>query len=130
MSNSLPKPHKEALIYESDKLYICLANYPLTKGHTVVVWKEDIVDLHLLKEGDYDYIMDVVDATRDALLKTLGIEKVYLLYMDEVRHVHWHLLPRYNERGYDIFLHKPKILKDFSLAAAIRKSFVNPDKKI
>jgi len=129
MSNSLPKPHKEAIIFEDDRLYVCLVNYPRTRGHTVVVWKADVPDLHLLNERDYDYLMDIVDATRDALLKTLGIQKVYLLYMDELRHVHWHLLPRYNERGYDVFLHEPEVLKDFSLAREISKNFVIPSGK-
>jgi len=41
--------------------------------------------------------------------------------MDEVRHVHWHLVPRYNEKGYDVFLHKPKKSADFSLALKIKK---------
>jgi len=31
-------------------------------------------------------------------------------------------VPRYNEEGYDVFLHKPKILKDFSLAEKIKKN--------
>ncbi len=128
MDNSLPQPIKEAIIYQDEKLYVTLANYPITKGHTIIVWREDVPDLHLLNEEQYDYLMDIVDATRDALLKTLNINKVYLLYMDEARHVHWHLLPRYNEKGYDIFMHEPKILKDFSLAAEIRKNFTSPIK--
>jgi len=126
MDNSLPKPDPRAIIFDSDKLYVCLASYPMTKGHTVVVWKKDVTDLHLLNEEEYDYLMDIVDAARDALLVTLKINKVYLLYMDEARHVHWHLVPRYNEKGYDVFLHEPKTLKDFSLAKKISQNFVNP----
>lgn len=128
MDNCLPQPIKEAIIYQDEKLYVTLANYPITRGHTVVVWRKDIPDLHLLNEEQYDYLMDIVDATRDALLKTLNISKVYLLYMDEARHVHWHLLPRYNEQGYDVFMHEPKILKDFSLAKEIYKNFKNPNR--
>ena len=30
------------------------------------------------------------------------MKKVYLIYMDETQHVHWHLIPRYNEKGYDV----------------------------
>lgn len=123
MSNSLPEPIEEAIIYEDDKLYVTLANFPIARGHTVVVWRADVPDLHLLDEEQYDYLMDMVDATRDALLRTLDINKVYLLYMDEARHVHWHLVPRYNEKGYDVFMHEPKTLKDFSLVAEIRKNF-------
>lgn len=123
MDKCLPKPSKETIIFEDEKLYVTLAHYPITKGHTIVVWKKDVDDLHLLNEEEYDYLMDVVDATRNALLKTLRIEKVYLIYMDETKHVHWHLVPRYNEKGYNVFLHEPGELKDFSLTEEIRKNF-------
>jgi diadenosine tetraphosphate (Ap4A) HIT family hydrolase len=124
MSNLFPKPTKEAIIFEDDKLFVCLASHPITVGHTVVAWKEDVTDLHLLNAGEYEYLMYIVDAIRDALLKTLNIRKVYLLYMDEARHVHWHLVPRYNEKGYDVFSHEPEKLKDFSLAKKIKRNLV------
>lgn len=122
--SSLPKPYPEAIIYEDNFLYACLANFPITKGHTVVVWKKDITDLHLLTKKEYEYLMNKVEAVRSSMLKTLGVEKVYLVYMDEAKHVHWHLVPRYIEQGYNVFLHKPKELKDFSLAPKIKKNLV------
>jgi diadenosine tetraphosphate (Ap4A) HIT family hydrolase len=122
--NKLPKPFKEAIIYEDKKLYACLANYPIVKGHTIIVWKKKAKDLHLLSKRDYEYLMDKVDEIRNALLKTLKLKKVYLIYMDETNQVHWHLIPRYNEQGYDILKHKPSKLKDFSLANKIKSNLV------
>lgn len=122
--SKLTKPKKETIIYEDEKLYVCLANYPLTKGHTIVVFKKEVGDLKLLPDRDYDYLMDTVFATRNALLKTLKIKKVYLIYMDEAEHVHWHLVPRYKEEGFDVFQRKPKLLKNFSLAKKIKKNLV------
>lgn len=124
MKSSLPKPYPEAIIYEDNILYACLANFPVVKGHTVVVWKKPVTDLHLLEKREYEYLMDKVDEVRSALLKTLGTKKVYLVYMDEAKHVHWHLIPRYNEQGYNVFLHEPKKLTDFSLALKIKKNLV------
>ncbi|MEI6672031.1 MAG: HIT family protein [bacterium] len=98
MKQQLPKPHTEAIIYEDKKLYICLANYPIVEGHTVIVWKKSVNDLHLLSKKDYEWLMDKVDEARNVLLKTLKIKKVYLIYMDEIQHVHRHLIPRYNEQ--------------------------------
>ncbi|TKJ17840.1 hypothetical protein CEE44_04950 [Candidatus Woesearchaeota archaeon B3_Woes] len=121
MKPDLPKPFKDAIIYEDKKLYVCLANFPIVKGHTVVVWKKSIKDLHLLSKKDYKYLMNKVDDIRNVLIKTLKIKKVYLIYMDETCHVHWHLIPRYNEKGYNVFLHKPKKIKDFSLTGKIKK---------
>ena len=76
----------------------------------------------MLSKVDYEYLMDRVDDVRSALLKTLKLKKVYLVYMDETKHVHWHLIPRYNEMGFDVFHHKPYKLKDFSLAGKIKKN--------
>ncbi len=124
MKSALPTPHPEAMIYEDNILYACLANFPIVKGHTVVVWQKPVSDLHLLEKKEYEYLMDKVDEVRSALLKTLGVKKVYLVYMDEAKHVHWHLVPRYDERGYNVFLHEPQELKDFSLAAKIKKNLI------
>ncbi len=118
----LPTPLDETLIYQDSKIYVCLANYPLSKGHTVVVWKKSISDLHLLSKKDYEYLMDKVDEVRTALIKTLKIKKVYLIYMDEINHVHWHLVPRYNQKGFNLLAHKPRLLNDVSLAEKIRKN--------
>ncbi|HEX8993714.1 MAG TPA: HIT family protein [Candidatus Paceibacterota bacterium] len=119
--DTLPTPPKESIIYEDDRLYVCLASYPLAKGHTVVVWKDDVPDLNFLEREDYEYLMDTVESARNALLKALGVEKVYLVYMDETKHVHWHLVPRFIEEGFNVFLHEPSLASDFSLAPEIRK---------
>ena len=123
MSDCLAVINKKALIYQDKKTYICLADFPIVPGHTVVAWKKKVADLHLLDKKDYEYLMDKVDEARNALIKTLGVEKVYLLYMDEAKHVHWHLLPRHNVKGNNLLKHQPTKLKDFSLAAKIGKNF-------
>lgn len=120
MNSKLPKPDKRSIIYEDAKLYACLASFPIAKGHVVVVWKEPLQDLHLLCKEDYEYLMDKVDMIRNAMLKALKIKKVYLIYVDEIKHVHWHLVPRYDEKGFNMLAHKPGKLKDFSLAQKMR----------
>ena len=122
--SDLPKPPPKSFIYDDQHLYVCLAREFLVEGHTVIVWKKKVSDLMLMPDRDYDYLMDTVFAVRNALLKTLGIKKVYLIYMDEVEHVHWHLIPRYIDKGFELFRHKPEILKDFSLAKKIKRHLV------
>ena len=124
MKEQLPVPYPEAMIYEDRNLYICLANYPIVKWHTVIVRKKPVADLHFLSEKEYEYLMNKVDEARTALLKTLKIKKVYLMYMDEIQHVHWHLIPRYNEQWVAVFKHTPSQLTDFSLAKKIKKNLV------
>lgn len=120
----LPKPYENAIIYEDKKLYSCLANNPIVEGHTVVVWKKKIADLCLLSKKDYQYLMDRVNEIRTAMIKTLKVEKVYLLYMDEAKQVHWHLVPRYKEMGMKNLTKKPGKIKDFSLDDKIRKNLI------
>ena len=122
--DKFPKPLPKSIIYKDENLYVCLAKNPLVKGHVVIVLKKEFPDLSILPDRDYDYLMDTVFAVRNALLKTLKIKKVYLIYMDESNHVHWHLVPRYTEKGFDLFQHKPEVLKDFSLAKKIKKNLV------
>ena len=122
MKEQVPVPKDGAVFYEDKKLYACLANYPITKGHIVVVWKKDVPDLHLLSRKDYEHLMDVVESVRNSMLKTLGIKKVYLVYMDEINHVHWHLVPRYNEKGINLLEERPKKLKDVSIARELKKN--------
>ncbi len=117
---NLPTPPAEAVLYEDERLYICLASYPLTKGHLVVAWKASVSDLHLLSHDEYEYLMDMVAVAREALRAHLGLEKVYLIYMDELRQVHWHLVPRYDEKGVNILLHEPTLSTDFEMADALR----------
>ena len=55
MKKDLPPPKDGAVFYEDDKLYATLANFPITKGHTVIVWKRKVKDLHLLKKDEYKH---------------------------------------------------------------------------
>ena len=123
MKNSLPIAPKESIIFENERVYVCCALYPVTKGHVIVVWKSDVEDIHELNEEEYDFLMDIVDVTRDAQLKTLTVEKIYLLYMDEAKHVHWHLVPRYDEKGFNVFSHSPEKAVDFPLVSEMKKAF-------
>jgi diadenosine tetraphosphate (Ap4A) HIT family hydrolase len=117
----LPKPPKELIIYEDKDVYVCVADYPITRGHCVVVWKHSVADLSKLSQKDYEHLMLIVDQARNDLMAVLNVEKVYLLYMDELNHVHWHLVPRYDAKGLNIFLHKPHKRRDLELAHTLRE---------
>ena len=121
MAEILPVPPAEAIIYEDDKLYACLASHPITRGHSVVVWKHGVADLHLLSDEDYSHLMSIVDRVRNALLAVLKIEKAYLMYLDEINHVHWHIVPRYKEKGFNVLSHDPSFLDDYTLGPVLKR---------
>ena len=119
---SLLNPPPGSVIYETELVYAALASYPITKGHTVVVWKKPVTDLGKLDEKDFAYLMFAVDQVRNALLKVCGVKKVYLMYMDEVKHVHWHLIPRYNTMGVSVLKIKPRKILKFPLVKRLHKA--------
>lgn len=123
MFMSLQKPDKRTIIFEDDKLYVCLASFPITAGHTIVAWKDNVKDLNMLNKTDYEHLMYVVDTTRSVMQRVLDVEKVYLLYMDETKHVHWQLVPRYNVEGLNLLAHKPKKLKDYRLVDKLKSQW-------
>lgn len=120
---SLQKPDKQAIIFEDNKLYVCLASLPISAGHTIVAWKDNVKDLNVLNKDDYEHLMNVVDTTRTVMQKVLNVEKVYLIYMDEAKHVHWQLVPRYNVKGFNLLAHKPKKLVDYSFADKLKANW-------
>lgn len=126
---SFPKPPPDSVVYEDKKLYVCLAAQPFAKAHTLVIWKKNVADLHSLSRQDYDHLMHAVEMTRDALLKVYRTKKVYLFYMDEFRHVHWHLIPRFHTTGFKIVLER-KIKADFSKVVQLRAMIAKEAKKM
>ena len=79
MHSKLPKPSPKAHLRRPN--IVCLSrNASISRGHVVIVWKEDVPDLHRLAERDYNYLMDTVNSVRNAMLKALKIEK-YTLFI-------------------------------------------------
>jgi len=117
-----PKPEKESIFYEDKKVYACLAFRPVTDGHSIVSWKANVTDLNQLKLEEYQYLMTIIFQVRQALLKTYNTDKVYLTYIDESRHVHWHLFPR--KKGdieeFELMVQPLKELTDFSMIPTLR----------
>lgn len=103
----------ESKFYEDSKLYTALAYHPLTKGHSVVVWKGGEEDISKLDMENYEYLMNAVRVTRNTLKQFYDVGKVYLMYWDEANYAHWHLIPRYNEKGVNVLKHDPEKIDSF-----------------
>ena len=120
--DQLLEPFDGAVFYENKDLYACVASYPIAPGHCIVAWKKPVKDIHLLTRKEYELIMDTVDKVRDALLAYYHTDKVYLLYLDEVDHVHWQLIPRLGkDTGFTLLEHHPKKCRDSELATHLGK---------
>ena len=118
-----PEPMEGTVFYEDSRAYACLAFEPIAEGHTIVAWKEDVEDISHLSPEDYQHLMEIVQMVRNALLYVYNTPKVYLAYLDEIRHVHWHLFPRKEggETGFSLLAKPHGELTDLSAIPRLRR---------
>lgn len=128
--NLINETPKNSIIFEDNKVIVAMAYEPLTKGHSVVIWKGGESDINKLSTEDYEYLMDVVDVTRDTLRKFYNIEKVYLMYLDECNWVHWHLVPRYDEKGFNVLNNKTSRIDNFDEVGQLSNVFKEIQQKM
>ena len=117
-----PEPKEGTVFYEDEKVYACLAFEPIVEGHTIVAWKGEVEDLSHLSLEDYQHLMNVMNMVRNALLKAFKTTKVYLAYLDEACHVHWHLFPRKEsgKKGFGLMAQPHGKLTDLSKVSLLR----------
>ena len=110
-----PKPIDGSVFYEDDILYACLAFHPIVDGHTIVVIKKEFSDLNNLPEDIYLHLMKCIFKIRKTMLDIYKTDKVYVCYLDETKHVHFHLFPRTGKlNGFEMMHGQHGTLTDFS----------------
>ena len=80
-------------IYEDDKTIAFLDIHPETKGHTLVVPKNEVDKIYELPEEDYLSLMDTVKKLSAHMEKVLGTRTLWKVIGTDVPHAHVHLLP-------------------------------------
>jgi diadenosine tetraphosphate (Ap4A) HIT family hydrolase len=113
-----PGPKKGSVFYEDEKVYACLAFEPVVDGHAVVsVKRTDINDIGKLPKEERLHLLKLVfEAVRPALIECYRVEKVYVVYIDELCHPHFHLYPRKRgeKQGFYLMTGQFKKLTDLS----------------
>lgn len=119
-----PGPKKGSIFYEDEKTYACLAFEPIVDGHAVVaVKRNDIDDIGKLPKEERSHLLKLVfEAARPALIECYQVEKVYVVYIDETRHPHFHLYPsrKKDGEGFGLMTRQHKELTDFSMISRLR----------
>ena len=80
-------------IYEDDKTFAFLDINPETKGHTLVIPKNEVDKIYELPDGDYEALMSTVKKLSKHLEKKLGARTLWKVIGTDVPHAHVHLLP-------------------------------------
>lgn len=80
-------------IYEDEKTMAFLDINPETKGHTLVVPKNEVDKIYELPEEDYDALMQTVKKLSKNMEKVLEKRTLWKVIGTDVPHAHVHLLP-------------------------------------
>ncbi len=119
-----PAPKEGSVFYEDEEVYACLAFHPVVEGHTIVaVKRNDIDDFGQLPPKERLHLLRVVfEVIRPALLECYETDKVYVAYLDEAKHPHFHLFPRKEggEMGFELMNKPHGELTDLSTVPSLR----------
>ncbi len=92
-------------VYEDDHVLAFLDINPLAMGHTLVIPKERVAFLHELSDEAAAALGRVLPRLCRALIEATGVDEYNILQNNgrlahqAVFHVHFHIIPRYDDRG-------------------------------
>ncbi len=106
----------EEIIYETDHVYVIPDKHPIEPGHLLIIPKEHYTSIMDMDTSLLCEIMEVAKLMERRLVERMGVKGITLRqnwtpFLAEshliVRHVHFHLIPRYlNDK---LSIHIPRI---------------------
>ncbi len=96
-------------VFENDDCYAFLDIFPASRGHTLVIPKKHVRDIHEADALTYSKVAAAAKDVADLLAAKLGSEGTTVFQMSReagwqtVFHLHMHVIPRWKDDG----LHKP-----------------------
>lgn len=111
-------------VYEDDKVLAFLDINPASKGHMLVVTKEEIDHFDDLPEDLYAHVMSVVHKLTKRIKEVYNPMRVGLMvFGTEVPHAHVHLVPLYT--GNEMYIERAEVAPSQSELAKIAKNLEN-----
>lgn len=97
-------------IYEDEKVIAILDINPISYGHTLVLPKKRIENIISTNE-DISYLIKKVQEISNLLIEKLEADGITIItnnyYGQEVKHLHFHIIPRYKDDNFEkLFKHK------------------------
>lgn len=96
-------------VFENEECYAFLDIFPANRGHTLVIPKKHIRDIHEADAVTYAHVASAAKEVADLLARQLSSDGTTLFQMSReagwqtVFHLHMHVIPRWDGDG----LHKP-----------------------
>ncbi len=113
-------------VYEDDQVLAFLDVGPLSKGHTLVIPKEPAETLDKLSDDAAAAVGRVLPRIARAVLAATGATSFNVLQNNgaaahqSVFHVHFHIIPRVDDKGLELEWDTEKLADGEALAAKIR----------
>lgn len=121
----------EQVLFEDDAILVILDDFPLAKGHALVILKRHLPDLSAVSSEAASMLGKAVARVAAAIKAALDAESVYVASVGEqVRHVHYHVVPRYSRdsKGFCHFMSPRGKLRDAAkLSLMIRERLPVPE---
>lgn len=80
-------------IYEDDRTFAFLDIHPESKGHVLVIPKNEVDKIYDLSDEDYQALMNTVKKLSQHMEKVLGARTLWKVVGTDVPHAHVHLMP-------------------------------------
>jgi histidine triad (HIT) family protein len=96
-------------VFENQDCFAFLDIFPAAKGHTLVIPKKHVTDIHDSDAQTYSLVAAAAKEVADLLQTKLGSQGTTVFQMNReagwqtVFHLHMHVIPRWSDDG----LHKP-----------------------
>ena len=85
---------KTEVFFEDEKVFAMLDDDWAMKGHSLIVWKEHVVNMSDLSENDFLHFSRICRKTEARLLKVLHLNKSIVLKSGLLEpHFHFHIYP-------------------------------------
>ena len=95
------KPEEGELIWHGDDCRVIMVNDPELPGFCRVIWNHHVSEMSDLTYGEREHIMSLVFAVEEVIREVMDPDKVNIASLGNmVSHVHWHVIPRYQDDAY------------------------------
>jgi diadenosine tetraphosphate (Ap4A) HIT family hydrolase len=89
------------LIWRGDDCRVVLVNDPDLPGFCRVIWNRHASEMSQLSYGERDLLMNLVFAVEGAVRSVMQPKKINLAALgNQVPHIHWHVLPRFEDDAF------------------------------
>ena len=111
-------------VYEDENVLAFLDTNPVSKGHTLVVPKEHVENIH--QADGMNYMWDAIVEVSNAVKNAFGAEGINIdqnngeLAGQEVFHLHFHITPRYDGSEIQLDYNRSELEKGEEISKIIK----------